>query len=102
MNEKKFNDNLLNTPELPDDVYPQIQNKINKDKYLLRFIWAAAASLIVAISGYVYIDQITEPSIQYSEFNQEIEDDLQSISEFLSGESIESEWEMYAIVDNNY
>lgn len=100
MKQEEFYQKLSEVPPFPDPLYSKIERKINRKRTLARMIWALAACVILAvgITSYTLIKQ-DQPTVASTELSQEVIDELQIIHDFLNGNTVDDELDMYALVD---
>ncbi len=104
MKEEKFYQELSEVPPVPDSIYSAVAKDIRRRKSIRKTVWALAACLILAIgiSSY-YSFQNNEQSVASSqELSEEIIDELQTLNEFVNGNSLDEEVALYAVIDINF
>ncbi len=100
MNERDFLRQLEQAPELPGDLYDSIQSKLNAKRTLSRTLWSVAALLILTLASLTaihFIQYTEQPALSANE--KMVVEELQIVRSFLFGESIEEEFESYALVN---
>jgi hypothetical protein len=95
--EQKFYDELKEVPPLPDLLFHQIEKKVNRNKYIIRVLYALAATVILTfgISLYTLKQKPDQVAVQ-----SEISTELQSVREYVNGEDIESEYTQFALISD--
>lgn len=126
-NDERFYKELSNIPEVPDTAYPKITKKIRNHELIIRSLWLLAACVVLVVGGFRYLQyenyKNEELIIEVAEelqaiddyFNMrdielsftmytledaESEDDISDIIDYFSGNNIEQDVEMYAIINN--
>ncbi len=127
--EEHFFAELENIPEVPDDIFSGIERRIEKRHSAIRSVWLAAACLVLIASGIVYFqynknqtqtvaldaaeelqyiedyfsyNDLAQDTTLYSSNGLETEEGLSSIISYFSGETIKTDVDMYAILDNEF
>ena len=125
--EEHFYKELGAIPELPDTAYPKIERKIRNRELMIRSVWLIAACIVLVIGGFEYIHyenqkheelimevaeelQSIDDYFSMRDMEQSItpytyeeikpEDNIMEIMDYFSGNTIEQDAEMYAIVNN--
>lgn len=106
MKQEEFYQELSNIPDMPD-LYPEIKDAISRSdrKKFRHAILSIAATVLVAI-GIMNITQNhmneetqTIPVASQESLSDEVIDELQIISDFMDGNSIDDDLKMYALVN---
>lgn len=97
MNNENFYKKLGEVPELANDLFGKIENKIDNRRKSGHRIYAIAASIILALGILVYNvkDNFVEVSSSLA-VSEEVVEELQIIDDYLSGSNIDEEIELYA------
>ena len=101
MKQEEFYSRLSEVPPVPDSIYPAVEKKIRQQWAVRKTVWALAACLILAIGiiGYTSFQNREQPVASSQELSEEIIDELQTLNEFVNGNSLDEEMAMYAVVD---
>lgn len=106
MKAEEFYQKLSEVPDLPD-IFPQIETTLQRRRNIRRYVLAVAAALTMTISLISYIQfnfqSETKNEIAYTaqELPLEITEELQIISDFFDGSTIDEEMSIYASIDIN-
>jgi len=91
MNEKQlaeqFASAMAEVPPLPDHLFGAITRKIDHRKIIMRSAWAAAASIIIAVSAFT-VYRASAPAVAS---NAEISDEIASISTYFSSDDLQDD-----------
>lgn len=97
MKDNKFYEELGKVPELSDELFGKIENKIEQKKSQRYRIWAIAASVILAFGILFYNVKDNFNTVSSSvAMSDEVVEELQIIDDYLSGPSVDDEMELYA------
>lgn len=102
MKQEEFYQKLSEVPPVPDSLYPEIEKRIKQTRSVRNTIWALAASLILAvgITGFYYsFSNKAQTVASPVELSENTINELQSFNEYINGNSLDEEIEMYALVD---
>ncbi len=104
MKREEFYHRLSDVPPVPDSLYSRIEKKIRRNRTVTSLMLALAASLIITVGITSYTIYQTNEQISSSSrvSSEEIIDELQTLNEFVNGNSLDDEMEMYTLVNANY
>jgi len=91
---------LSDVPQVPDTIYGLVERRLRRGVQVRRWVWAVAASIAVLASAGTYQAART-PDVQSTVATtvvDELDQELQEISAFLNGGTIDEELETYALV----
>jgi hypothetical protein len=92
-----FFEALGRVPELPEGLYQGIAGRIRRRKLLTRTLYAAAATLVMALGATgVFLTGQTE---RYA-VSSEVASELQTVSDYLNGTDLDQELQAYAVYYN--
>jgi hypothetical protein len=94
--EKRFYDQLGETPGLPKDLFPEIEKRIRREKTARKAIWSTAAALVVAL-GLTAAALLNNGANPGGSGDEEILDELSMAYEYMHGLDVENELDRYAI-----
>ena len=95
-NENDFYRELAGTPELPADIFPEIERKVRRRSAFRRSLYVLAASIPLAIAA---LTLSLHHSSRYNNVQPEVASELQIIHDYLNGSDLESDLELYAVVE---
>jgi hypothetical protein len=95
--EQIFYDHIVDTPELPPDLYDTIEQKIRKRSVYGKVRFALAASLILILGG-ASIMRINKSSVSDT-LQPEVASELQIIHDYLNSSDLEEDLSLYAVVE---
>jgi len=96
LQEHDFYENVGTTPDLPPDIYEQINKRISRKTIGKKVLYAIAASIIVLIGGYTLT---INKSSRNDSLQPEVASELQIIHDYLNSSDLEEELSLYAVVD---
>lgn len=96
MQEQDFYRHIGTTPELPTDMYEQIDKKIVRRSVRRKVLYTIAASVIVLISGFTMTVNKTSRN---DSLQPEVASELQIIHDYLNSSNLEEELSLYAVVE---
>lgn len=103
MNENEFFNELANVPELPTDVFPSIQTRIRRRRWLVRSAYGLAAVFILALGVGVFRERgLGEELRAEARPSEQVLDEIEYIEEYFAGENMEREMEAYTLVDYRF
>lgn len=102
MNEKTVYRKLSEIPPVPDSVYPRIEKIINRGILFRQTLRVVAALLIVAlgIGMYLNLPVSTQQPVATGKLTQDVVEELQTVQDFLNGNTVEEEFGVYTLADN--
>jgi translation initiation factor 2 alpha subunit (eIF-2alpha) len=86
---------LSDAPDVPSELYEKIRKKVYPRSKKIAFYYAVAASLLLAI-GTLRI-AIHKPD---KTINEEVAIELQMLHDYVNGDDLDNDLELYAIIDN--
>ncbi len=95
--ENRFFNFLKDIPELSPDIYDRIEQRIHRRSLVRRSFFAAAALLLCAIGVINAIITIKPP--RNDVLQPEIASELQIIHDYLNGRDLETDLELYTVVE---
>jgi hypothetical protein len=87
---------LSDTPALPETIYPAVMGPIRRRTVLTRTLLAMAACLVMTVGIVSYKIGSGKPPVAVS---PEVEEELQWVQSFLTGENLEQQYAQYLVVD---
>lgn len=93
--ETELNKSLSDIPDVPSGLYEKIQKRVHSKRKKSAFYYTLAASLLLAI-GSIRI-AIHKPD---TVIREEVVIELQMLHDYVNGDDLDSDIEMYAIIDN--
>lgn len=96
--EKQFYNELANTPPLPSSVYENVNKAItlHHNNVIKRTLFSLAASVVLVI-GSLHI--VNNQGINNTTIQPEVASELQNIRDYLNGDDIQEDFDLYAVVD---
>jgi hypothetical protein len=95
-NEQNFYRELADIPELPSDLFPAVDRTIRRRSSLRRAAWVIAASIPLVIG---ILTLSTKQPSRTSVVQPEVASELQTIQDYLNSSDLESDFELYAVVE---
>jgi hypothetical protein len=86
---------LAETPPVPEDLFGAVTGRINNRRRLIRGVWAMAACLFLAVGFGGYRALSPQPAPVADEAVQE----LQELSDFINGTTVEKDIDVYVLAD---
>jgi hypothetical protein len=86
---------LAKTPPVPGDLFAAVTGRINSRRRLIRGVWTMAACLLLAFGFAGYRALSPQPAPVADEAVQE----LQELSDFANGTTVEKDIDVYASAD---
>ena len=96
LQEHDFYEDVGTAPDLPPDLYEQIDKRISRKAVGKKVIYAIAASIIVLIGGYTLT---INKSSRNDSLQPEVASELQIIHDYLNSSNLEEELSLYAVVE---
>ncbi|MBD3392667.1 MAG: hypothetical protein GF418_11290 [Chitinivibrionales bacterium] len=98
---------LSDAGPVPDTIYPAVQKGIRRRKTFTRAVWAMAATVVLAAGITTFTSRNDtaaerEAAARAVQAEAEIEDELQTVHDFINAETIEDEVDRYALVDPSF
>ncbi|MBN2037762.1 MAG: hypothetical protein JW768_13555 [Chitinispirillaceae bacterium] len=94
---KEFAARLADVPPLPDTIYRGITAKIRKRAMILRTVYATAAAIVLTLGTATFFIFDTSRN---SAVSQELVSELQTIHDYLNGNDLDKELQVYAVFYN--
>jgi hypothetical protein len=86
---------LADVPAVPDSLYAGVTGRIAGRARLVRTVWALAACVMLAVGLGGYRALAPHPAVVADEATQE----LQDLSAFVNGTTVEQDIDVYAVAD---
>ena len=93
MSEKIFYNELEKCPKIPEELFEDINRKISEKKQKRKLKYSIVASLIISFGIIFYNLGVINNKTEIINLSQESNNELQVIDEYLSGRSIDNEFE---------
>ncbi|HLV31767.1 MAG TPA: hypothetical protein VKY57_09385 [Chitinispirillaceae bacterium] len=94
--EKLFYEELAKAPPLPSDIYNNIQKEISHNNTIKQTLFAFAASIVLILGS---LQIITHQKTDNTTIQPEVASELQTIRDYLNGDDIHQDFDLYAVVD---
>jgi hypothetical protein len=89
---------LNDVPELPPDLFKKIEKKVATKHKRTVFYYSIAASLLLFLGALSFIAY--KPVLPVYTVENEVAEELQTIHDYVNGNDLDNDIEMYAIINN--
>lgn len=96
--EHDLKSSLNDVPELPPDLFSKIEKKLAIKHKRTVFYYSIAASLLLFLGGLSFVTYKPAPPVYTVE--NDVAEELQTIHDYMNGNDLDNDIEMYAIINN--
>ncbi|HEX2960134.1 MAG TPA: hypothetical protein VHO70_25090 [Chitinispirillaceae bacterium] len=93
--EHELENSLRTVPELPPDLFGRIEKKVVFNQKRNVLYYSVAASLLLFLGSLLFTLHKPVYTVE-----QEVADELQTLHDYVNGEDLDKDLEMYAIINN--
>lgn len=93
--ENELKRSLSDVPELPSDLFNKIEKKVSAPQKWRVLNYAIAASLLLFFGSLSFIENKPVQTVE-----KEVADELQTLHDFVNGNDLDNDIELYAIINN--
>ena len=90
-NEKSFFEELKNVPELPGDIYPEVESRVGSPRK--KSHWIALAASLLLVTSITITTRITRHSENTYTLDEEIISELQLVHDYFNAYDIEEDYD---------
>jgi hypothetical protein len=94
--DQELKNSLSDVPEIPAGLFGKIESRIVSKKRRLSLFYAIAATLLLFLGSLTFF--VNKKPINKME--NEVADELQILHDYVNGNDLDSDLEMYAIISN--
>lgn len=96
LQEHDFYEKIGTVPELPPDMFEQIEKRISRKSVGRKILYVIAASIIVLIGSYTLTTNFFSRN---NTLQPEVASELQIMHDYLNSSNLEEELSLYAVVE---
>jgi hypothetical protein len=93
--EHELKRSLSDVPQLPSDLFNIIEKKVGRKQNVRMLFYSIAASLLLFLGSLSIIEHKPVQTVE-----KEVADELQTLHDFVNGNDLDNDIEMYAIINN--